>query len=114
MVGPMSSSHGTSPKKLIPEIRRVLRPGGQFVRVGPLGCHALDANHLATDDLLDEFRLPGFEVSEPCWIQGTHRLQAVSMHECRFHNLVLSATLDRAVVAPPVAHAGPCVPFVAS
>ncbi len=102
------------PKKLIPEIRRVLRRGGQFVHVGPLGYHAPDAaDHLAADDLLDEFRLHGFQVSEPRWIEGTHHLQTVSMHECRFHNLVFSATSDRLVVARPIAPAGPCVPFIA-
>lgn len=101
------------PAKLIPEVKRVLGPGGRFVHVGPLGYHAPDAvDHLAADDLLDEFRLQGFRVSEPRWFEGAHHALAGSLHECRFHNLAFSAVSEARFFARPVVPAGPSVPFL--
>jgi len=80
------------PRRLLPEVRRVLRPGGRFIHLGPLGYHFDDADdHLSADELLREVDGHGFEVHEPRWITSTHECDERSIYECRFHNLLFSA-----------------------
>jgi SAM-dependent methyltransferase len=85
--------------RLLPEIWRLLRVGGTFVHVGPLGYHFDDQDeHLSAEALLDQLGLAGFEVSAPRWISTTHYAARDSLYHPRFDNLVFAARKTRAVI----------------
>jgi SAM-dependent methyltransferase len=78
--------------RLLPELWRVLAPGGRFVHVGPLGYHFDDlAEHLPADELVDAFRFAGFEVGPRRWMTSTHHRLPGSLFTGSFENLVFTA-----------------------
>jgi SAM-dependent methyltransferase len=82
---------------LIAEVWRLLRPGGRFVHVGPLGYHHDDlTQHLSARELLDAFADAGFTVDGPRWAPSPHLDAAGSLQRCGFDNLVFRAEKPRA------------------
>jgi carnosine N-methyltransferase len=78
--------------KLLPELWRLLAPGGQFIHVGPLGYHFEDpTEHHAADELVDELRFSGFDVLCPRYVPGTLQATTGSLYAAHFDNLVFSA-----------------------
>jgi carnosine N-methyltransferase len=102
-----------SPLKLLDEVARVLRPGGRFVHVGPLGYHGDDVtHHLSADELLRTFEEAGFDVSPGRWTPTTHLHARGSLHTCHFDNLVFSAALPREGRALRTADPTPPAPWL--
>jgi SAM-dependent methyltransferase/uncharacterized protein YbaR (Trm112 family) len=97
--------------RLLPEVWRVLEPGGHLLHVGPLGYHFDDlAEHYAADELLEHLQSSGFGVTPPRWIPSTHNRAEGSLYTASFDNLVFTArrTETSFVVEPPAP------PFIAA
>lgn len=91
--------------RLLPEVRRVMEPGGRFIHVGPLGYHFNDpAEHLSAEALLEEMQVSGFAVSPARWVTSTHLRAREALYGGWFENLVFSATrtLSDPAANPPL------------
>ena len=82
-------------RKLLPEVKRVLRPGGCFVHVGPLEYHFLDLrDSLAVDEVRAAFEHNGFTTIHEAWVRTPHLRSSVSMSTRIFDNWLFVARLD--------------------
>jgi SAM-dependent methyltransferase len=73
---------------LLPELRRVLKPTGRFIHVGPLGYHFPDvANHLACSELPGAFAQAGLRLHELSHLRAPHCANARNLYTAVFDNL---------------------------
>ncbi len=77
---------------LLPEVRRLLQPGGVFVHVGPLAYHHQETGeHLAADQFVTRLGDFGFSVLDTDWVRTTLRGDPTSMYSHTCDNFVLTA-----------------------
>ena len=79
-------------EKLMPELRRVLKPGGRFVHFGPLEYHFTELNHmLSAEEVKAAFEKAGFTVEKEGGAETTHGSYPDTMITRHYHNWAFSA-----------------------
>jgi SAM-dependent methyltransferase len=77
---------------LLPEVTRLLRPGGILVHIGPLNYHHEElGEYLAADQFVARLADFGFSLLQTDWIKTTLRGDPTSMYSHTCDNLVLTA-----------------------
>lgn len=86
---------------VLPEVKRVLRPGGRFVHLGPLEYHFVDiVASLPAEEVVAALRAQGFSVEAQGEAPSFHLRSAASLSATWYANWLLVARLDE---APPPA-----------
>ena len=81
--------------RLLPEVRRVLRPGGHFVHFGPLGyAFPGEQEYYAIDELPQAFAAHGFEITAQSFVTNSYFANARRLNRLAFDNLLLVARLE--------------------
>lgn len=81
--------------EVLPELRRVIAPGGCFVHLGPLGYHFDEPEEMRTTDQVREaFADAGFDVRSESWTRGAHCLAPGSMETQVFDEWCFAAARD--------------------
>lgn len=77
-------------RKLIKEIKRVLKPGGIFYHFGPLQYHFKEwEDMLSAEEITGLLMAEGFEIVQENWVQAAHLFTPHSAHTQMYDNWVL-------------------------
>ena len=81
------------PSELIPEVRRLLRPEGRFVHVGPLGYHfEKEGEYAAADELESVFTEFGFATNQLSSLRSTFLIDPDALFHYQVDNVVFVGT----------------------
>ncbi|MCB2378638.1 methyltransferase domain-containing protein [Hymenobacter sp. BT635] len=81
-------------KDYLPEVKRVLEPGGAFIHFGPLEYHFSDISaHLSVEEVREVFEAHGFRVAQEQEITTNHLFRPESLACKTYHNWSFSAVL---------------------
>lgn len=75
---------------LLPELKRVLKPGGLFFHFGPLHYHFPDIEDMLTaGEVKEAFLQEGFELLHEAWMPLSHHASTVSLSRKSYHNWIV-------------------------